>query len=147
MASVAAAPGKGRGWLAAIAGGVVVLLAAPTAALAGALLLPALIVLAIDRHPGRPVGVIVLVAGMATALAPLLTLWSGGGDWAVARDLLGSVTRLATAWAVQGAALLAAELAPVVARLAMELRVSGQAAALRNARARLEAEWGLPPGE
>lgn len=134
----------GRGWMAGLACGVLVMLAAPTAAVGVVLLLPALLTLALDRLPGRPVGVIVLIAGGAMALAPLLALWRGGGDWPVARDLLAHISTPAAAWAVQGAALLAAELAPVVARLAMELRVTAQAAALRAARARLVGEWGLP---
>jgi hypothetical protein len=141
------ADGKSRGWMAGLACGVLIMLAAPTAALAGVLLLPAILVFALDRLPGRPVGTIVLIAGGAMALSPLLRLWGGGGDWAVARDLLANVSTIAAAWAVQGAALLAAELAPVIARLAMELRVAAQAAALRSARTRLESEWGLPPAD
>lgn len=149
---MAAAKGKpaqkgGRGWMVGMACGMLIVLAAPTALLLAVMLLPGIFAWMVDRLPGRPVGMIVLVCGLTLTIGPLATLWSGGGEWIVCRDILSRITTPAGAWMAQGGGWLAAELAPVMARLFIELKVAAQASMLRSARAKLEAAWGLPPSD
>jgi len=136
--------GGGRGWLIGMGCGALATLATPTALLAGVLLAPALAAWLLDPAPERDLARPMLFCGLAAALAPMLTLWSGGGGMAASSALAADLPTLAVAWAAQAAAWLVAELAPLLVGLAQAAAVRARVGRLRAERARLEAEWGLP---
>lgn len=145
-AKAAAAPAS-RMWLLGVATGLLLVTAAPTALLAAILLLPAGVVWLADRSTSHGVARIVLVAGLAAAMAPMTRLWSGGAGWTLAAEILSDVRTPALAWTAEGAAWLAAVLAPLFVRLMLDLGAAAQSARLRAARRTLEEDWGLPPAQ
>jgi len=128
-----------------LVGGALLTLATPTAVLAGVLLLPSLVVTAFDRVEGKPLLRAVLLCGLAGAASPMLTLWTGGHSLEGALNALADTAVPATAWAAQAGGWLLAELMPLVIRFVLEQQSAARAARLRASRARLEAEWGIPP--
>jgi|BEDMetMinimDraft_2_1075160.scaffolds.fasta_scaffold02451_3 hypothetical protein len=134
-------------WLQGLASGALLTLATPLALLLGALLLPGLAMLLIDRHPGKPVARAMLLAGAAACHGPVQALWAAGFSLANALDVLADVSALGGAWAAAALAWLAAELAPLLAGLLAEFSWRQRDRALARRRAELEAEWGLPPAE
>jgi hypothetical protein len=145
------APGAERGgqgpglWVQGLACGAVATLATPSFMLGVCLLAPGLAVLLLDAGQGRPVARAVLTCGAAAALPSLAALWHGGATLEAALALAGDVQVLGRVWAAQAGGWLLAELAPVFIRLALDRCAISRAARLRMARARQEAEWGLPP--
>ena len=91
---------KGRSmlWLQGMACGAVLTFATPAAMLAAGLLAPALLALAADRRPGRPILRAVLLYGCAVALAPLWHLCLSGDTMDTALVMVSDMTTLATAW-------------------------------------------------
>lgn len=149
--SAASRPRRRRGsswiWLQGLASGALLTLATPLALLLGALLLPGLVMLIIDRHPGKPVARAMLFAGAAVAIGPVEALWAAGFSLANALDVLSDVTSLGGAWAAAALAWLGAELAPLIAGTLYDFAWRRRDAELARRRAELEEEWGLPPAE
>jgi hypothetical protein len=132
-------------WLAGLGCGAVATLATPTAVLAGILLAPSLLAVAMDQAPGRPTSRSVLLFGLAATAQPVSTLWHTGHQIGIALEMVADVTVLGTAWAAQGGAWLLCELTPLVIAAAMDVASRSRAARLRADRAILEELWGLPP--
>jgi hypothetical protein len=141
-----AARGSGL-WLQGLVCGGVLAVAAPAVLLVVVLGLPALLAWASDREPGRPMARNVMLFAAALSVPALAALWQAGRGWSACLDLLSEPERLAAAWAAQAGAWLLGELAPLVLRLGMDAASRAQTTRLRARRARLEAEWGLPPPE
>lgn len=146
-----AKPPRRRGsswiWLQGLASGALLTLATPLALLLGALLLPGLAMLLIDRHSGKPIARAMLFAGAATCLGPVQALWTAGMSLTAALDILADVSTLGGAWAAAALAWLAAELAPLLAGALAEFSWRRRDAELARRRRELEEEWGLPPAE
>lgn len=132
-------------WLVGLVCGAVIALATPYAVLAGAVLAPGLLVLLLDGAPGRPMARPVLTIGVATLVQPVLALWAAGHQMGAALALAGDPRALAACWAWQGLGWLALETGPPLIRLVLDGAARARAARLRQARARIEAEWGIPP--
>jgi len=140
-----AAPG-GRSWFWAqgVGCGLLVATAAPLALVLAVLFAPALLATLV-APPGtaRRPGGILLVYGLAAALPWLAMLWAGAQSWTASLDLLAGARLPGVCWGAQAAAWLFGEIAPVGARQVLEVRVRARSARLRDARSRLQAEWGL----
>ena len=143
----AAKPGRSLVWLQGLACGALATLATPLAVLLGALLLPGLCVLLIDRMPGRPVARTMLLCGAAASVAPAWHLWDHGLTMENSLDLLSDVLTVGLAWAATAAGWLIAEVAPICVSLALEATSKRRDGELRAARARFEAEWGISPAD
>lgn len=132
--------GRSGLWAQGLACGLLVATAAPLALVLAVALAPVgLVALAGAGAMAR----IMAVYGVA-ALAPWAgETWRAAQHWPAALDLLGGWQLVAWAWCAQGAAWLVSQAAPLGARLVMEARVRARMARLREARARLAAEWGL----
>ena len=143
----AAKPGRSLVWLQGLACGALATLATPLAVLLGVLLLPGLCVLLIDRMPGTPVARTMLLCGAAASVTPAWRLWDHGLTMENSLDLLSDVFTLGLAWAATAAGWLVAEVAPVFVHLLLEGTSRRRDAELRAARARYEAEWGIPPAD
>ena len=141
----AAKPGRSLVWLQGLACGALATLATPLAVLLGALLLPGLCVLMIDRMPGKPVARTMLLCGAAASVSPAWHLWDHGLTMENSLDLLSDVLTVGLAWAATAAGWLIAEVAPICVYLALEATAKRRDGELRAARARHEAEWGIPP--
>lgn len=141
----AAKPGRSLVWLQGLACGALATLATPLAVLLGVLLLPGLCVLLIDRMPGKPVARTMLLCGAAASVFPAWRLWDHGLTMENSLDLLSDVLTLGLAWAATAAGWLLAEVAPIGVHLVLEGTARQREGELRAARARYEAEWGLPP--
>jgi hypothetical protein len=142
------APRNGsRLWWLGVGSGLLAALATPTAVLGGLLLAPALLALVFDTLPQRLLARPILFCGLAAALRPLLALWTDGHTMAASLTLAADLTTVGLAWAAQAAAWLLGELLPLILGLAQDARARARIARLRDARARLEQEWGLPPSE
>jgi hypothetical protein len=137
---------RGAGmWVQGLACGALVTLATPTAVLAAVLLLPAIIVFALDQTEGKPTTRAVALLGLATAMSPGLALWTGGHSMAVCLALLSDPVTIARAWAAQGGGWLLVQLLPLALRLLLERQSSAQMRRLRAERASLEEAWGIAP--
>lgn len=134
-------------WLQGLACGAVVALATPTALLLALMLVPTGMAFLLDPRPERPAARPVLLFGLAATLPSLLVLWRGGHSIDLAFSLCTDVSVLGVAWASQAAGWLLAEIAPLCTRLALDARSAARTAKLRAARARFEADWGIPPPE
>jgi len=142
---VAAAPAKARSWIWAqgLACGLLVATAPPLAVTLAVLFAPAAAALVVAMENGRRIGRVLLVYGLAAALPWLDVLWNSARDWAACLDLLGGMRLVGLCWGAQAAGWLLAEGIPLVSRLVLETRVRARVARLRDARGRLEEEWGL----
>jgi hypothetical protein len=149
--AASAAPGRKQSlvWVQGLLCGALVTLATPTALLVAVLLAPALVALAFDRAPGRPIARSVALCGLAACVDPVRTLWAAGHDLPTAVALLADLTVLGIAWTAGAAGWLLAELSPIGVRAALEALSLTRAAKLRSARARLVDEWGFsePPAQ
>lgn len=134
-------PGKGQ-WLPALACGLVILFARPTAMLLLIFLLPSAMALVSDRSPGRPVARAVLLFGLAAACHPLDILWRSGHRMEDAMALATDLPTIATAWAAQAGGWLLTQLLPIVMTAALEAQARAEAARLAKRRADLLEEWG-----
>lgn len=127
-------------WAQGLACGVLAASAAPLALALGVALAP----LGLCAAAGAGGLARIMAVYAVAALAPWgWELWAVARDWPGALQLIADGRLPAMAWAAQGAAWLLSQVAPFVARLAMESRVKARAARLRDARARLAADWGL----
>lgn len=148
--------GGGRSWLWAqgLACGIVVATAAPLALVLAVAFAPAgLAALAgplalgggedAPEDGGRKLAGVMLVYGMAAALPWLEGLWQAARNWGMALDLLAQMRLVGVCWGAQAAAWLLSEAAPFVARLVLETQVRARQSRLREARSRLQEEWGL----
>lgn len=155
----AAGDGRGRSWLwgQGLGCGILVATAAPLATLLAVLFAPALLavlagplILGAEAGRGgaaRRLGGVMAVYGLAAALPWLDSLWAAARNWGLALDLLGGMRLVGLCWGAQAAAWLLGEAAPFVARLVLEAHVRARESRLREARSRLQEEWGLPGGE
>jgi hypothetical protein len=136
-------------WVQGLLCGALATLATPTALLLAVLLAPALVALAFDRAPGRPVARSVALCGLAACVEPVRTLWAAGHELSTAIALLADLTILGIAWTAGAAGWLLAELSPIGVRAVLEALSLTRAAKLRSARARLVEEWGFsePPAQ
>ena len=132
-------------WLVGLLCGTMVALATPYALVVGAFLAPAIVVLATDARPGKPIGWSITMIGGAMLVRPILALWMAGHLMGAAIEIVTDARALAGSWALQGAGWLAIELGPALIRLALDGAARARAVSLRLARTKLEAEWGLPP--
>jgi hypothetical protein len=152
--------GRSLFWVQGLACGILVATAAPLAlvlavafapaglaALAGPLALGGAGEEQGPEDGGRRLAGVMLVYGLAAALPWLEALWGAARNWALALDLLGGMRLVGVCWAAQAAAWLLSEAAPFVARLVMETQVRARQARLREARGRLQEEWGLAAKE
>ncbi len=139
------APGKPRSWIWAqgLACGLLVATAAPLAVTLAVLFAPAAAALVLAPVNGRRMAGVLLVYALAAALPWLDTLWNAARDWAACLDLLGEMRLVGICWSAQAAGWLLAEGIPMVSRLVLETRVRARIARLREARGRLQVEWGL----
>ncbi len=144
-AKAAAKPGGHALWFLGLLSGAMVALATPYALVVAAFLAPAIILLAIDSAPGKPVGWPIATIGAATLVKPLSALWMGGHGMAQAMEIVGDARGLALAWGLQGIGWLVIELAPTVIRVGLEGAAQAKAARLRHMRRRIEEEWGVAP--
>ncbi len=142
-----ARPARSMVWLQGLACGALATLATPLAVLLGVLLLPGLCVLLLDRAPGRPVARTMLLCGAAASVSPAWQLWDHGLTMANSLDQLSDFLTLGLAWAATAAGWLLAEVTPVFVHLVLEGTSRRREAELRAARARFEAEWGIPPAD
>ena len=148
--AASAAVSGGRSWLWAqgLACGVLMATAAPLAVVLAVLFAPALlaaIMVPPQEGAGAPrrLGGVLMVYGLAAALPWLHLMWDAAQSWPASVDLLASLRLLAACWGAQGAAWLMGELVPLVARQVLEAKVRARNNRLRDARSRLQAEWGL----
>jgi len=74
-------------------------------------------------------------------------LWAGAQSWPISLDLLTRLHLPGAVWGAQAAAWLLGELVPVAARQVLEVRVRARRSQLREARSRLQLEWGLGEAE
>ncbi len=145
MAKAAGSRGAAAIWLGGLVCGAVVALATPYAVLAGAALAPGVLVLLLEGAPGGPWARPVLTIGVATLVQPALSLWAAGHQMAAALALAGDPHGLAASWAWQGLGWLLLEIGPPLIRLALDGTARARATRLLADRARIEAEWGIPP--
>ena len=130
-------------WLQGLICGALVTLATPTALLAGALLLPSLIVHLLDTTSGKPTLRAVLLFGLAAALRPLLALWTGGQNTETSLALLSDMAVPALAWSALGGGWLLTQLLPLLVRVGLEAQTRIDIARLRAERDRLAEQWGV----
>jgi len=147
--AVGVATGR-RSWLWAqgLACGLLVAMAPPLALVLAVLFTPALLamLMAPAGAARNPCGLL-LVYGVAAALPWLALLWAGAQSWPVSLDLLTRLHLPGAVWGAQAAAWLLGELVPVAARQVLEGRVRARRSQLREARSRLQLEWGLGEAE
>jgi len=129
-------------WLQGLVCGAALTLAPAIAVLALVLLAPGLFVYAIEETAGKPVGRAMLLLGAAASFGPLRTLWDSGNTLDGAINLISDPVHLGMAWVVAGSGWLFGELIQIVGREVLEVMARHRAAALRQERTRLEAEWG-----
>ncbi len=134
-------------WVQGLVCGALVTLATPTALLGGVLLLPTIVVYFLDRTEGRPTLRAVLLFGLATAVRPLLTLWTGGHSMELSVTLLSDLATPVLAWSAQGGGWLLAQVVPLLLRVTLDAQARLEITRLRAERARLAEEWGLPAAE
>jgi hypothetical protein len=130
-------------WLQGLLCGALATLATPTALLLGVLLGPALLAVAFDSEPGRPVGRSVALFSMAASIGPLKTLWLSGHTMQIAVGLVGDLEVVGTAWSAAAAGWLLAQILPIAVRTVLEALGLARSAQLKAERARLVSEWGL----
>lgn len=123
--------------------GLLLALATPTAALAGGLLAPSLLMAWFDTEPGKPAARCMALSGLAAAVAPLASLWSGGHSMALAWSLLGDPGALIPAWAAQGGGWLLTKVLPLLLGLLQTWRTERRKSALLTRRGQLQAQWGI----
>lgn len=157
MAKAALKPGtKGAGpsgtprragaiWLVGLVCGAVIALATPYAVLAGAVLVPGLLVMLLDTGPERSMATPVLTIGVATLVQPALSLWAAGHQMSAAVAIATDPRSIAACWAWQGLGWLVMELGPPLIRITLDGTAKARTLHLRHQRAQLEAEWGIPP--
>ena len=133
-------------WMQGLACGTLVALVPAMAVLLGVLLAPALVALALDQEPGRPVGRSALLCALAGAIGPVRALWAAGHGVDAALALLSGLGPIGIAWAAAAAGWLMAELIPLLARLGLEALAGTRLIALRATRTRHLAEWGGEEG-
>ena len=157
---MAASAQGGRSWFWAqgLGCGVLVAAAAPLAVVLGVLFAPAMLaaIMVPPQNGGtrgggtrggggatRRLGGVLMVYGLAAALPWLHVIWSAAQSWPGSLDLLASMRLVAACWGAQGGAWLMGELVPLVARQVLEAKVRARVNRLRDARSRLQEEWGL----
>ena len=136
--------GRGRIYVEGLACGAVAALATPSAVLAAALLLPAVLAWFAGATPGRPLARCMILFGVAGALPSLAALWRGPDTLAAALDAALDLHDLALAWAAQAAGWLLAEALPLAGMLLADAGAARHARQLRAERARIAEEWSLP---
>jgi len=147
MAAKAATAHAGRAslWFWGLAFSLLMVAAAPVAALLGILLAPSIATRALDRSPKHELSHAVLLFGGVGVARPLVRLLSSGMEWAPAIGLASDAGILAIAWSSQILGGLLMEIVPLIARIILERRLKLHVAQLTATRATLETEWGTPP--
>ncbi|HEX3350079.1 MAG TPA: hypothetical protein VHS58_18465 [Acetobacteraceae bacterium] len=130
-------------WLQGLICGAIVTLAAPVALVIAVLLAPTALAMLSDAREDRPPTRGLVLAGLAYAVHPLITLWRSGHDLPAALATLSDFGVIAAAWAAQAGLWLLGEVIPLAVRLALEARSGSRSALLRAERARCVAEWGV----
>jgi hypothetical protein len=143
------APAKARSWIWAqgLACGVLVATAAPLAFTLAVLFAPAVVAVVLAPSGARRLGGVLMIYGLAAALPWLDMLWNGARSWPASLDLLASMRLVGVCWGAQAAGWLMGEAVPLATRMVLEGRVRARIARLSDARARLQAEWGLDGAE
>ncbi len=138
------AGGAKSAWAQGLLLGALAVAAPGLAVLAGVLLLPGLVAVAVAGPGWRAEARCVLLAGVATSIAPMLSLWRAGAGMDGAVGVLGGGNALPLAWGAAGLAWLLAEAAPLALAAVMEARIATQLAKLRDEHAALAADWTAP---
>lgn len=131
-------------WLQGVACGVLLIVAAPTALLGAALLLPTLLAMLAENQPGRPVARAVLLFGLAGACAPFNLLWHGSHRLADAMLIAADIRVLAVAWSAQAAGWLLSQALPLLMAAFIEAKTRITIARLQKRREQLWEEWDAP---
>jgi hypothetical protein len=140
------AKGKARGGLLlpGLVCGAGAAVAPATCAVLAVLLAPAIVMVLVDREPGRPAARAILLCGSAACVGPLITTWRMGGDstW----TLLSDSTVIGCAWAACALGWLLSQVLPVALRIAFSANTATRSALLRAERERLTKAWRLEDG-
>jgi hypothetical protein len=139
--------GKGgakSAWAQGLLLGALAVAAPGLAILAGVLLLPGLVAVAMAGRGWRAEARCVLLAGVAMSVGPALALWRDGAGIDAALAGLGQGDALPLAWGAAGLAWLLTEAAPLVLASVMEARAAKRIARLRDEHAALAGDWTAP---
>jgi hypothetical protein len=131
-------------WLQGLVCGVVLLVATPSALLAGVLLLPTLMVWMSDRQPGQPTARAVVLFGLAASCQPLDLLWRTGHRIEDAVVLITDLRTLAIAWSAQAGGWMLTQLLPLLIGFFVEAQASLVAQRLQKRLESLQEEWNSP---
>ena len=143
MGTSAAAPRRRSWlWLQGLVCGAALALAPAIAMVVLVLLAPGLVVYALEETPGKPVGRMMLLLGAAASFGQLRILWDAGNTMDAAMAIVGDPVHVGQSWVVAGAGWMFGELIQIVGREVLEVLARHRAAALRQERTQLEAEWG-----
>ena len=140
-----APPGGGATrWLQGLVCGVALLVATPSALLAGVLLLPTVMAWMGDRQPGQPTARAVLLFGLAASCQPLDLLWRAGHRMEDAVVLITDVRTLAIAWSAQAGGWMLTQLLPLLIGFFVEAQANIVAQRLQKRLESLQEEWNRP---
>jgi len=130
-------------WLQGLACGGCIALAPGPSTLVCVLLAPAIVMLLVDRSPGRPSARAVLLCGAAASVGPSMALWRmSGANIGNSFAMLSDPAVVSPAWAACAAGWLLTQILPIGIRVVLEASSLSRAARLRAERARLAEEWG-----
>ena len=130
-------------WLQGLACGGLAALVPGIALQVGILLLPAIVALMLDRERGKPVARAVLLCTLAASVEPMRALWNSaqGGD--LGFSLVADLHAVTLTWGAAAGGWLLTQVIPVAVGMVLNTTADQRSAELREARARLIAEWGL----
>jgi hypothetical protein len=130
-------------WLSGLACGVLAAIV-PGLAIVGLMLMgPGLVILRLDREPGRAVTRAVLTCGLAASVHPAMMLWNSGQSVGAAVAIISDPIVLSVAWGATAAGWLLAQIMPLLVRVVLEAASLAHATRLRTLRGRLVEDWGL----
>jgi hypothetical protein len=130
-------------WLSGLACGILATIAPGLAIVAVTLLGPGLVVVRLDREPGRAVTRTVLTCGLAACVNPAVALWNSGQSVGAAIAIASDPLVLAVAWGAAAAGWLMTQLMPLLVRMVLEAASLAHATRIRALRGRLVGDWGL----
>jgi hypothetical protein len=130
-------------WLSGLACGALASISPGIAMLAAGLLMPGVVVLKLDKEPGRPIARTVLTCGLAGCVQPVITLWNAGQSFDAALSILSDPRAIGLAWSAAGAGWLLSQVTPLIVRAVLEATSLARTARLRATRGRIVEAWGL----
>jgi hypothetical protein len=123
---------------------LLVIFAAPSALVATILLLPSLLVRAVDSTPGHPLTQAVLLFGCAGAFPCLNQVWHLGNRLPEAVALGTDIRTVAVCWALQAAGWLLGQLIPFAVAFLTRREITQHRTGLEQRKAALQTEWDWP---